>query len=107
MARDTCWGQRPGFVVFFNYRVHIDSIASIQLDKSNGMKLIGTIFQAGGANTILFSIAYPLFNNRSPEWTGVAWGAGFLALGTGLKMLDKKKQFKVGKRKRLRLGAAP
>ena len=108
---DTGWHTRPiidfdvdgGYIVSINYRVHIDSIASIQLDKRNGMKFLGSVFLVGGANTILFSIAYPLFNQRDPEWVGVAWGAGFLGLGTLISMLDRQKQFKIGKRKRLRL----
>lgn len=108
---DTGWKTRMitdfdvenGFVVFGQQRVHIDSIASIQLDKRNGMKFLGTVFMAGGANTILFSIGYPLAIGASPEWVGVGWGAGFLGLGYLLRKLDRPKKFKIGKRKRLRL----
>ena len=108
---DTGWHTRliidfdvdGGYIVCPRYRVHIDSISMIQLDKSNGMKFLGTIFLAGGANGIIFAITYPLFNDRPPEWSGVAWGAAIMGLGALLWSFDKKKKFKVGKKKRLRL----
>ena len=92
-----------GYIVFGQQRIHIDSISSIQLDKRNGMKFIGTVLMAGGANTIIFSIGYPLAVGEDPQWVGVGWGAGFLGLGYLIRKLDKKKQFKIGKRKWLRL----
>ena len=92
-----------GKLDFFGNRVHIDSISMIQLKRSAGMQIVGGALQVGGANTILFSITYPLFNDASPDWVGVGSGALIMGVGTMLSKLFRKKKFVIGKNKRLRL----
>ncbi len=88
---------------FFGHRVSIDSISMIQMKRGNGMQIVGGALQVGGANTILFSITYPLFNNASPDWVGVGSGVAIMGIGTMLRWLFKTKRFVIGKNKRLRL----
>jgi len=92
-----------GRLIFYNHPVHIDSISMIKLPRSNGMQIVGGALQVGGANAMLFSIAYPIFQNQPVNWAGVGFGALGIAIGTALRKLFKTKKFVIGKRKRLRL----
>jgi len=92
-----------GHLIFFNHPLHIDSIAVIQLPRTNGMQIVGMALQVGGANSILFSIAYPIFQSQPVNWAGVGYGALGIAIGTAIRALFKTKRFVPGKRKRLRL----
>ncbi len=92
-----------GHLIFFNHPLHIDSIAAIRLPRSNGMQIVGGALQVGGANAMLFSIAYPIFQDQPVNWAGVGYGALGIAIGTALRKLFKTKKFVPGKKKRLRL----
>jgi hypothetical protein len=92
-----------GHIIFYNHPVHIDSIEVIQLARGNGMQIVGGALQIGGANSMLFSIAYPIFQNQPVNWAGVGYGALGIAVGTALRRLFRTKKFVPGKKKRLRL----
>lgn len=92
-----------GNLIFFGHRQPIDDISMIKLQRGNGMQIVGGALQVGGANTIIFSITYPLFNDASPDWVGVGSGAAIMGIGTMIRWLFKTKRFVIGKNKRLRL----
>lgn len=90
-------------LVFANSVVHIDSIEVIRLSKSKILSIAGLALQTGGANMILFSLYYSLFQDRKADWTTIASGAGNIVIGQLLRTTLAKRKFKPGKYKRLRL----
>ena len=99
----TDFDVKNGYLISFSDRIPVDSIAALQLDRGPAAQIIGGALQVGGASTIMFSAAYPVFNGQPVDWVGVGSGAIVMGIGTLLRKLFRKKQFKIGKRKRLRL----
>ena len=90
-------------IVFHNYVLPLDSIEMIQLNRNQVMQIVGGALQGGGVNMMLFSTYYSVFRDRSMEWGTFISGAANVGIGTLLRKLFRKKRFKPGKRKRLRL----
>ena len=90
-------------IVFENHALPIDSISMIQLDRSKAWQVFGTALQYGGVGMAASSLAWSAVESRPVDWTGIGTSLACSAVGTGMKYAMRKKKFKIGKRKRLRL----
>lgn len=90
-------------LVFINSVLPIDSIGAIQLDGSSFGKAIGGALQYGGPGIALTSLSLSVANSRPVDWTAIGSAAICSGVGTAIRAASKKKKFKVGKNKRLRV----
>lgn len=80
-----------------------DSIEAIRLPDSKLLQIAGYALQVGGANMILFSAYYSIFQDRKLDGVTMLSGVGNILVGQLLRKVLAKRKFKPGKRKRLRL----
>lgn len=83
--------------------IYPDSIDAIRLPDSKLLQITGYALQAGGANMILFSAYYSIFQDRKLDGVTILSGAGNIIVGQLLRTVLARRKFKPGKRKRLRL----
>lgn len=91
------------WIVFHQYTLPLDSIEMIQLDRNHAMQIVGGALQGGGINMVLFSTYYSIFQDRDLDWSTIISGVANVGIGTAIRKLFRKKRFKPGKHKRLRL----
>lgn len=90
-------------LVLENYVLPIDSISMLQLPKSKAWQTIGTALQYGGVGLAISSVSISIVQDQPLDWTGIGTSLGSAALGTAMKYGMRKKKFKIGKNKRLRV----
>jgi hypothetical protein len=109
---DTGWHDRriqsldiPGNrIIFPDVIVHVDSITMIRIDrKARGAQIIGSALQVGGINVMTFTAYEAIFRDTKLEWGAMAAGLLNVGVGTGIKRLFRRKVFRVGPWKKIRL----
>jgi hypothetical protein len=71
--------------------------------KALGAQIIGGALQVGGINVMSFTAYEAIFRDADVEWGAMAAGLLNVAAGTGIKRLFRRKVFRVGEWKRIRL----
>ena len=90
-------------LVFNNYSLPIDSISMIQLPKSKVWQVVGGALQIGGIAMAMSSAYWSITQNEPADWAALGTSAGIALLGTGMRKGMRKKKFKIGPYKRLRV----
>jgi len=91
-------------IVFPDVVVPVDSIEMIRMDrKSSAAQIIGGALQVGGINLMLFVAYDAVFRDMPLDGTALAAGALNIVVGTVIRRIFRKKTFRVGPYRRIRL----
>jgi hypothetical protein len=70
---------------------------------ARGAHIIGSALEVGGINVMSFSAYEAIFRDTKLEWGAMAAGLLNVGVGTGIKRLFRRKVFRVGPWKKIRL----